>query len=199
MAIKAQEALGKQDLNLVADKGYYNGKEVLACDSIGVTAYVSKPLTSANTARGLYGKERFRYEAERNCYHCPAGQQLTYRFSTHELGRPIHYYRASECKGCALKAQCTRNKANRTITRLAFEEVQEAMAERVKKNPQLMRRRKAIIEHVFGTIKHSLGYDYFLCRGSGKVATEVNLTVLAYNLKRVCNLVGVPTLMKAVS
>jgi transposase len=104
MAIKAQEALGRNDLSVVADKGYYNGKEVLACDTIGVTAYVSKPLTSANTARGLYGKERFRYDAENNCYHCPAGQTLTYRFSTHELGRPIHYYRASGCKECPLKA-----------------------------------------------------------------------------------------------
>jgi hypothetical protein len=199
MAIKAQEALGRNDLSLVADKGYYNGKEVLACDSIGVTAYVSKPLTSANTARGLYGKESFTYDAERNCYHCPAGKTLTYRFSTHELGRPIHYYRASDCKECPLKAKCTRNKQNRTITRLAFEEVQEAMEQRVRANPQIMRKRKAIIEHVFGTIKRSLGYDYFLCRGNHKVATEVNLTMLAYNFKRACNLVGVQKLIAAVS
>jgi transposase len=199
MAIKAQEALDKQDIILVGDQGYYNGKEVLLCDSIGVTAYVAKPLTSANTAQGLYGKERFRYDAANNRYVCPAGQTLTYRFSTHELGRPIHYYRASACKACALKTKCTRNKANRTITRLAFEEVQEAMAERVKRHPEIMRRRKAIIEHVFGTIKRSLGYDYFLCRGFRKVSTEVNLTVLAYNLKRICNLVGVPALVKAVS
>jgi hypothetical protein len=199
MAIKAQEALAKNDLSVVADKGYHNGKEVLACDSIGVTAYVAKPLTSANTARGLYGKESFRYDAEHNCYRCPAGQTLTYRFSTHELGRPIHYYRASDCKTCPLKSKCTRNKANRTITRLAFEEVQEAMAERVRQHPQIMRRRKAIIEHVFGTIKRSLGYDHFLCRGFAKVATEINLTALAYNLKRVCNLVGVKKLVEAVS
>ena len=199
MAIKTQEALEKNDVNVVADKGYYNGKEVLACDSIGVTAYVSKPLTSANTARGLYGKESFTYDSANNCYHCPAGKTLTYRFSTNELGRPIHYYRASECKACPIKAKCTRNKQNRTITRLAFEEVQEAMERRVRANPQIMRKRKAIIEHVFGTIKRSLGYDYFLCRGNRKVATEVNLTMLAYNIKRVCNIVGVQNLVKAVS
>jgi Transposase DDE domain len=119
--------------------------------------------------------------------------------STNEKGRAISYYRASECKACPLKSQCTRNKENRTITRAAFEEVQEKMAERVAGNPQLMRRRKAIIEHCFGTIKRSLGYDYFLCRGKRQVATEVNLTVLAYNLKRVCNLVGVKNLIAAVS
>jgi len=199
MAIKTQEALEGKNLSVVADKGYYNGKEVLACDTIGVSAYVSKPLTSANTARGLYGKESFKYDATNNCYICPADKKLTYRFATNEKGRAIYYYRASDCKSCLLKAKCTRNKGNRTITRLAAEEVQERMAERVARNPQIMRRRKAIIEHCFGTIKRSLGYDYFLCRGMRNVATEVNLTVLAYNLKRACNLVGVKNLIAAVS
>jgi hypothetical protein len=106
---------------------------------------------------------------------------------------------AKEWRSCPLKARCTRNRENRTITRLAFEEVQEKMAERVAKNPQIMLRRKAIIEHCFGTIKRSLGYNYFLCRGMRNVATEVNLTVLAYNLKRACNLVGVNNLIAAVS
>lgn len=199
MALQAQEALGAEKLSVVADKGYYNGKEVLLCDTIGVTAYVAKPMTSANTAQGLYGKESFKYDAPNNCYLCPAGQKLTYRFATNEKGRAIYYYRASGCKSCPLKAKCTRNKENRTITRLAAEEVQERMAERVARNPQLMRRRKAIIEHCFGTIKRSLGYDYFLCRGKRAVSTEVNLTVLAYNLKRVCNLIGVRELIAAVS
>ncbi len=199
MALQAQEALGAKKLSVVADKGYYNGKEVLLCEEIGVTAYVAKPLTSANTALGLYGKERFRYDPEKNCYICPAGEELSYRFSTNELGRAISYYQTKACGRCPLKAQCTRNKENRRITRLAGEEVQEAMAERVAQNPQLMRRRKAIIEHCFGTINRSLGYDYFLCRGKRHVTTEVNLTVLAYNLKRVCNLVGVQNLVAAVS
>jgi hypothetical protein len=184
---------------VVADKGYYNGKEILLCEEIGVTPYVAKPMTSANTARGLYGKERFKYDPQKNCYICPAGAELTYRFSTNELGRAISYYEAKACRSCHLKAQCTRNKENRRITRLAGEEVQEKMAERVRKNPQLMRRRKALIEHCFGTIKCSFGYDYFLCRGKEKVTTEINLTVLAYNLKRVCNLLGVQNLITALS
>ena len=198
MAWKAQQALGAEKLSVVADKGYYNGKEVLLCDSIGVTAYVAKPLTSANTARGLYGKERFKYDPQKNRYICPAGQELTYRFTSDEAGRATAYYRTTACRSCSLKSQCTRNKGNRTITRLAFEEVQEAMAERVRQHPQIMGRRKAIIEHCFGTIKRSLGYDYFLTRGKRNVTTEVDLTVLAYNLKRVCNLVGVKNLIAAV-
>jgi transposase len=199
MALKAQEALRQEKLRVVADKGYYNGKEVLLCDTIGVSAYVAKPLTSANTAQGLYGKESFRYDAPNNCYHCPAGRQLTYRFTTEEKGRPISYYRASDCRSCPLKPQCTRNKGNRTITRATFEEAQEQMAARVARQPGLLRRRKAIIEHCFGTIKRSLGSDYFLCRGKRQVTTEINLTVLAYNLKRACNLVGVTNLIAALS
>jgi hypothetical protein len=135
MAIKTQEALEAQHLSVVADKGYYNGKEVLACDAIGVTAYVAKPLTSVNTALGLYGKESFKYDAIENCYICPAGQKLTYRFATNEKGRAIYYYRASSCKSCPVRARCTRNKENRTITRLASEEVQKKMAERVAQQP----------------------------------------------------------------
>ena len=200
MALQAQEALGREKrLSVVADKGYYNGKEILLCEEIGVAPYVAKPMTSANTARGLYGKERFKYDPQKNCYICPAGAELTYRFSTNELGRAISYYETKACGSCALKAHCTRNKENRRITRLAGEEVQEKMAERVRKNPHLMRRRKALIEHCFGTIKRSFGYDYFLCRGKEKVTTEINLTVLAYNLKRVCNLRGVQNLIAALS
>jgi transposase len=155
MALKAQAALGEGKLSVVADKGYYNGKEVLLCDTIGVSAYVAKPLTSANTAQGLYGKESFQYDADQNCYHCPAGRKLTYRFTTQEKGRPIAYYRAHDCKSCPLKPQCTRNQGNRTITRATFEEAQEEMAQRVARRPDLLRRRKAIIEHCFGTIKRS--------------------------------------------
>ncbi len=199
MALAAQEALGTEKLKVVADKGYYNGKEILLCDTIGVSAYVAKPLTSANTACGLYGKERFRYDPEKNCYTCPAGQTLTYRFTSDEAGRATAYYRTNACGKCPLKPKCTRNRGNRTITRLGCEEVQEAMAVRVRQHPQIMRRRKAIIEHCFGTIKRTFGYDYFLCRGKEKVTTEINLTVLAYNLKRVCNLVGVQNLIRAVS
>ncbi len=200
MAIAAQEELEAERLSAVTDRGYYNGKEVLKCDTVGITAYVSKPLTSANTAQGLYGKERFRFDGQRNVYVCPAGSELTYRFSTQEKGRPIHYFRAtlSTCRSCKLRSLCTRNKQARTITRAAFEEVQERMAERVAANPEIMRRRKAIIEHVFGTIKRTLGYTYFLCRGFKAVATEVNLTAFAYNLKRVINIVGMQRLMAAV-
>ena len=105
---------------MVADKGYYNGKEVLLCDEIGVTPYIAKPLTSANTARGLYGKESFKYDRHKNCYLCPAEEELTYRFSTNELGRAISYYETSACARCALKANAPATKA--TVALAAWRE-----------------------------------------------------------------------------
>ena len=198
LAIQAQETLEAKDLSAVADKGYYSGREILMCDSVGITAYVSKPLTSANTARGLFGKERFVYDPGRDVYVCPAQQELTYRFSTEEKARPIRYYRATACQSCPLKGQCTRNQANRTITRLAFEQIQEAMAVRVAAHPEIMRARKGIIEHCFGTLKRGWGFDHFLCRGLKKVGVEMSLAALAYNLKRAINLLGVPALLTAV-
>ncbi len=87
----------------------YNAAEVSRCIEHGITPFIPKSDTSANTARGLYGKSQFKYDALKNAHVCPAGTPLTYRFSTHELGRDLHNYRASGCKTCALKSRCTRN------------------------------------------------------------------------------------------
>ena len=129
---------------------------------------------------------------------CPAGAELTYRFSTHELGRQLRYYRASGCKGCALKSHCTRNKANRTITREDNEQLVEQMAERMKAQPRKFKLRKALAEHPFGTIKRWMGYTHFILKGLEKVRCEWSLITLAYNLKRVLNLVSFQNLMAAV-
>ena len=131
-------------------------------------------------------------------YVCPAGKELTYRFATYELGRELKYYRASGCKGCALKSRCTRNKANRTITREENEHLMEAMAERMRAQPEKFKLRKTLAEHPFGTIKRWFGYTHFLLKGLAKVRCEWSLTTLAYNLKRVLNLVSFTELMAAV-
>ena len=197
MAIQAKENLSIEKAEVLADTGYYNNAEVATCVERGFTPYVPKADTSANTAQGLFGKSRFRFDAARDVYVCPGNQELTYRFSTCELGRSLRYYRASGCKQCALKAQCTRNKANRTITREADEQLMEQMAERMRQAPEKIRQRKALVEHPFGTIKRALGYDHFLLKGLEKVRTEWSLITLAYNLKRVFNLVSLPKLIAA--
>ena len=198
VAIAAKANLELKQAEVVADAGYYNAAEVSRCAEQGITAYVSKADTSANTARGLYGKSRFRYDETKDVYVCPAGAELTHRFNTYELGRELSYYRASGCKGCALKKQCTRNKANRTITREENEGLMEAMAARMKAQPEKFKLRKTLAEHPFGTIKRWFGYTHFLLKGLVKVRTEWSLTTLAYNLKRVLNLVSFEKLMAAV-
>jgi transposase len=199
VALQAKTNLEVNQTEVVADAGYYNAAEVSRCAEQGITTYVPKADTSANTARGLYGKSRFRYDQKKDVYVCPAGAELTYRFATYELGRELRYYRASGCKTCALKKQCTRNKANRTITREENEGLMEAMAARMKAQPWKFKLRKTLAEHPFGTIKRWFGYTHFLLKGLEKVRCEWSLTTLAYNLKRVLNLVSFEKLMAAMA
>lgn len=198
VALEAKANLELKQTEVVADKGYYNAAEVSRCVEANITPLIPKADTSANTARGLYGKSKFKFNADKDVYVCPAGGELSYRFSTYELGRELRYYRASGCKHCALKKCCTRNKGNRTITREANEHLMEAMAERLKAQPEKFGLRKQLAEHPFGTIKRSLGYTHFLLKGLEKVRTEWSLITLVYNLKRVLNIVSFEKLMQAV-
>jgi transposase len=199
IALEAKANLALKQAEVVADAGYYNAAEVSRCLEHGITPYIPKSDTSANTARGLYGKRQFKYDAAKDVYVCPAGGALTDRFATYELGRELKYYRASGCKSCALKHRCTRNKANRTITREANEHLMEAMAARLRAQPGKFKLRKTLAEHPFGTIKRWFGYTHFLLKGLEKVRCEWSLTTLAYNLKRVLNLVSFGKLMAAVA
>jgi transposase len=198
VALEARTNLELKQAEVLADAGYYNASEVSRCVEHNLTPFIPKADTSANTARGLYGKSQFKYDAAKDVYVCPAGSTLTYRFATYELGRELRYYRASGCKTCALKSRCTRNKANRTITREANEHLMEAMAQRMKAQPHKFKLRKTLAEHPFGTIKRWFGYTHFLMKGLMKVRCEWSLTTLAYNLKRVLNLVSFEKLMAAV-
>ncbi|MDQ3697163.1 MAG: IS1182 family transposase [Gemmatimonadota bacterium] len=199
MASAANAVLAATDLNVIADMGYYSGPEVVTCLNAGITPTLPRPLSSANAKHGLYTKEDFAYDAARDEYRCPAGATLTYRFSTIEQGRGMRYYSTSACGRCAIKARCTRNKDARRITRWEQEAILEAMERRLKANPELGRRRKAIVEHPFGTMKRGMDQGYFLLRGLYKVRAEFSLTVLAYNLKRVINIVGVPRMVAALT
>jgi transposase len=198
VALEAKANLELKQAEVVADAGYYNAAEVSRCVEQNLTPYIPKSDTSANTARGLYGKSQFKYDAAKDVYVCPAGAALTYRFATYELGRELKYYRATGCKTCALKNRCTRNKANRTITREENEHLMEAMAARMRAQPHKFKLRKTLAEHPFGTIKRWFGYTHFLLKGLEKVRCEWSLTTLAYNLKRVLNLVSFEKLMAAV-
>jgi transposase len=198
MAKDAKTNLNANKLDVVADKGYCTTAQVAQCQEHHITPYVPKADTSANTAQGLFGKSRFTYDPQKDVYVCPAGRVLTYRFSTDEKDRQLRYYRASDCKHCALRKQCTRNKANRTITREQDEALMEAMAARVAAHPEKIKLRKQLCEHPFGTIKRFFAYTHFLLKGLVKVRAEWSLMTLAYNFKRVLNLVSFEKLMQAV-
>lgn len=199
VALEAKQNLELTQADVVADAGYYNASEVSRCVDAGLTPHIPKVDTSANTQQGLYGKSQFRYDAQKDVYVCPAQQELSYRSSSFELGRELRYYRARGCAQCALKARCTRNKANRRISREANEHLMEQMAARMKAHPEKFKLRKQLAEHPFGTIKRAFGYDHFLLKGLAKVRTEWSLITLAYNFKRVLNLVSFQKLMAAVA
>ena len=200
MAKKAKETLGVETLEVVADRGYYNGEEVKACEQSGITAYVPKSNSSSNLKRGLFTKEDFIYEPDKDCYRCPAGKELSYRYQTWEQGRPMRSYEISGCKSCELRSRCSINKKGiRSIKRWADEAILEAMARRIADHPEKIELRKCLAEHPFGTIKRAMNQGYFLMRGLTKVGTEVSLTILAYNLRRVINILGVRTMVEAVT
>ena len=198
MATAAREVLGGAT-PVAADQGYYHGAEIKACLDAGLTPLVPRPHTSANAPRGLFTKDDFRYDEAEDAYRCPAGAHLTYRSTTVELGRTIKNYRSSACGGCRLRSRCTRNKDGRKITRWVDEHLLEAMEAQMHSAPELMRRRKELSEDPFGTTKRAIDQGYFLLKGLRKVRGEFSLTSLAYNLKRVINIVGVPQLLAALA
>ena len=152
MALQAKDILGSP-FDAVADVGYYHGEEVKTCLEAGITPYIARPITSANQKLGLFSKDDFTYDGATDTYQCPAGERLTFRFATVELGRPIRYYATSACKACPLKPQCTRNKGGRRLTRWVDEHLLEAMEQRVRSRPEVMKQRKQLVEHPFGTMK----------------------------------------------
>ncbi len=196
MAQKARTAMGSETLEVLADAGYYNGKEILACEEDGITTFVPKPQTSGSKAKGRFGKQDFKYIAEDDEYQCPADQRLTYRFTTEENEMKMRAYSTSACRNCELKAQCTTAKA-RQIKRWEHEGVLEVMQERLENNPEKMLIRKQTVEHPYGTIKNWMGATHFLMKTLEHVNTEMSLHVLAYNMKRVMTIMGVRTLMGA--
>jgi len=198
MAKQARSAMGSKELTAVADRGYFKGEEILACEQAGITAIVPKPLTSNSKAEGRFGKQDFIYVADDDEYRCPAGQRLTRRFATVEHGMTLHAYWSSACPGCAMKAQCTSSAQSRRIKRWEHEAVLEAMQARLDHAPEMMRIRRQTVEHPFGTIKSWMGATHFLTKTLHRVSTEMSLHVLAYNVKRVMKLLGIGGLISAI-
>jgi hypothetical protein len=198
MAEQASEALGKPKLKVLADRGYFSGEQIRACELQGIETLVPKPLTSKSRKDGRFDKRDFIYHAERDEYQCPAGERAIWRFTTVEHGMTLHKYWASACPQCKLKAQCTTS-SHRRIARWEHEDVIERMQVRLNAMPEAAKLRRQTVEHTFGTLKAWMGATHFLTKTLPRVKTEMSLHVLAYNLKRTMKILGVIPLMRAMA
>lgn len=196
MAKQARDASGIKELNVVADRGYFKGEEILACHKIGITTYLPKPKTSPSQAKGMFPREAFLFIPESNEYRCPAGERLIWRFQNVEKGQTLHCYWSSTCPTCTRKGQCTTGKYRR-IKRWEHEDVLEAVQSRLDQKPEMMRLRRQTVEHPFGTLKAWMGATHFLTKSLKNVSTEMSLHVLAYNMKRVMKILGTKSLIQA--
>ena len=196
VANETKAVLGVDKLDAVADRGYFNSEEIRACEEAGITVTLPKPMTSNSKAEGRFGKQDFRYVADEDVYVCPAGEKLTYSFTTQDKGMVLHRYRTTACHNCAIKKGCTKGK-ERLISRWEHEHILEAVQRRLDEHPEKMRQRRETVEHPFGTIKARMGATHFLMKTLPRVASEMALHVLAYNLTRVMNIMGIRPLMAA--
>ena len=197
MARQAKEIMGSTRLTVVADRGYFSGWEILACEEGGIMPYVPKPLTSGAKFEGRFGKQDFVYLPKEDAYHCPAGERLDWRFNNEESGKVLRNYWTTQCQRCAMKAACTTGKERR-IKRWEHEGVLDARQKRLDQVPQAMALRRKTVEHPFGTIKAWMGATHFLTRTLKRVSTEMSLQVLAYNMKRVIAILGAGPLTEAI-
>ncbi len=196
MAEQARDEMAVETLDAVADRGYFSGKEILECENAGISVTLPKPMTSNSKVEGRFGKQDFRYLAEEDVYICPADERLAYSFTTEDKGLVLRRYATKACQNCAIKNACTTAK-QRLISRWEHEHVLEAVQRRLDYNPDAMGVRRQTAEHPFGTIKCWMGWTHFLTKRLPKVATEMALNVLAYNMKRVMAIIGLGGLLEA--
>ena len=196
VAKQTKATLETDALEVVADRGYFNSEEILACEEAGITVTLPKPLTSGNQSKGRFVKQDFRYVAKDDVYICPADELLTYRYTNEEKGLTLRRYWTNACLNCAIKHRCTTGRERR-ITRWQHEYVLETVQRRLDEHPERMRQRRETVEHPFGTIKARMGATHFLMKTLPRVRTEMALHVLAYNFTRLINILGTGPLMAA--
>jgi transposase len=200
MAQLAKNSLGVDTLAVVADKGYVTGTELHQCEQLGITTYV--PFTQATERRRSnvptpeYYHANFQYNKEHDCYICPQQQELKRRYTVWVQRQLKTVYASSACQLCSVKSQCSTNIQGRRIYRTQHEELMQSLRRRNQQNPEILKERKCLSEHPFGTIKHAWNQGYLLLRGFEKVRAEISLSVLAYNIRRAITILGVSNLIR---
>jgi transposase len=198
MAQAAKEVLNVEHLDVTADKGYYNETQIAQCEQENISCYIPEQEKSQNKKLELFTDRDFHYNPDIDQYMCPANEQLTMRGQFMKGNKLVKSYSTGMCHQCLLRPQCTRSQRdNRRIYRWVNEQVIEEMRKRMTRYPEKARQRKELAEHPFAIIKHWMNHGYFLQRGMKNVATEISMSVLAFNMKRVLNILDVPTLIAA--
>ena len=201
MGKQTQVALDQEALTVIADKGYYSGQDIKDTQDAGMTPLVPKGDTSGSEKKGIFNRSRFKYDAARDVYICPANQVLPYRFTSLEHGMMQKRYWVSDptCRACELKPQCSNSKQPRRITRWEHQNQLDQMDNLMSSMPDSMLIRKQTVEHPFGTIKSWMGSTHFLTKRLQNVSTEMSLHVLAYNLRRMMSILGPDKLIAAMA
>ena len=191
----AKQELAVEQLKVCADRGYYNSAQIKECEDAGIAVYMERP--RPKQIDGIFPLDSFTYDESKDVYACPAGKRLSFR--VFDKSKQVRCYWTEACHQCPLKSQCTTGKGPRKIKRPVGQAAAERMLQRVAQQPEILRVRKELVEHPFGTIKRWMRQDHFLTRGKEKVSGETSLTFLAYNLKRVLSIVGVEKLIEALA
>jgi len=199
MAKQGQEALGVKEVTVLADGGYFDGNTIKECEAAGITTFLPLPKSGAASKQGVFAAAQFRYQKAGDLYICPQGEELTFRGLEKARDKEYRIYRTNACGTCPLRSRCTTGQNHgRRIRRWVEQEVLERLRERIRGQPELLKERKKLVEHPFGTIKRTMDQSYYLMKGIKKVTTETSLTVLAYNLKRVINIMGVKKMITSI-
>ena len=203
---KANLQLPKEDtLMVLADKGYHTGAELKACQQDNMITHVAyKDQPSVKHIATAFLAESFAYDKATDSYTCPTGARLTTlgtwhnkKGEAHETSFRFKTYRTDACKTCPLKSQCTKlNK--RIIQRSEYQDAVDINDNNIKQNPHYYKRRQAVCEHPFGTLKRHWGYTHTLLKGLQKVNGEMNLIMFCYNFMRTKNILGFEKMLKAI-
>lgn len=200
VAAQVQKTLGKKNITIIADKGYFSRNDIKATQDLGMTANVPQTDTSGSAKKGIFNKSLFKYDKNKDIYICPAGEELPHRRNVTERGLEQKVYvNHIACRDCTIRAKCTTSlNEPRKMKRWIHEHVIDAMQQRLDDNPDIPVLRKQTVEHPFGTIKMWMGATHFLMRRKKNVSIEMSLNVLAYNLKRMMTIMGTTGLMEAI-
>jgi transposase len=192
---QAKEELGVEELTSIADRGFYSGEEFAKCKEDGIAVIAPKPDRGENQSKG-YTKSNFKYDKENDIYICPLGQTLTPYAKRRSASKDKRYY-CKACADCPSKELCTPKSKYRYVTRLEYDDYADEVDAFTRENYELYSKRKCLVEHPFGTVKRALGFTYFLTRGTENVRTESLLHFLAYNMKRLVNIMSEPKIEQA--